>query len=56
MNQIDQGCHGGPRWQKDGGLAWAVDVGRKHPGLGLEGFRLTGMYVDGPSGGGIGPV
>ena len=50
MNQIDQGCHEGPWWQKDGGLAWAVDVGRKHPGLGLEGFRLT----DTPSGGGIG--
>ena len=50
MNQIDQGCLGGHRRQRDGGLAWAVDVGRKHPELGLEGFRLT----DTPSGGGIG--
>lgn len=56
MNQIDQGCLGGHRRQRDGGLAWAVDVGRKHPELGLEGFRLTGPKTDRSDGGTPCPV
>ena len=49
MNQIDQGCGGGgPLWRQDEGLSWAVDVGRKHLGLGLEGFEFTDPLPDLP--------
>ena len=37
MNQIDQGCYGGPRHRPS--------ARRRHPGPGLEGFGFTDPYA-----------